>query len=68
MRLRERSVLDEIERDALDSNVPVADTLRKVVALGGKVGSTELREWASRELRGYIGTDAELPGYRKPAQ
>src|SRR2546423_9797079 len=23
-------------------------------------------EWASRELRGYAGTDAELPDYRKP--
>jgi hypothetical protein len=67
MRLRERSLLDEIERDALNSDVPVTDTLRKVIALGGKVGSTELREWASRELRGYTGTGAELPSYRKPS-
>jgi hypothetical protein len=36
------------------------------MALGGQVRSTELREWANRELRGYIGTDVEIPEYRKP--
>jgi AbiTii len=66
MRLRERSLIDEIERDALDSGVPIANTLRKVIALGGKVGSMELREWAGLELRGYAGSDVELPEYRKP--
>jgi hypothetical protein len=43
------------------------DTLRKVIALGGRVGSPELREWASQELHGYVGSDVELPGYRKVA-
>jgi hypothetical protein len=66
MRSRQRSLLDEIERDALNSEAGLADTLRKVIALGGKVGSTELREWASRELRGYLGAGAELPAYRRP--
>src|SRR5688500_10085872 len=58
--------LDEIERDALSSDAPIAATLRKVVALGGRVGSPQLRDWASRELHGY-GGDVELPAYRKPA-
>jgi hypothetical protein len=57
------SLLDQIERDALDSNVKVADALRKCVALGGQAKSTELRMWASRELRGYSGSD-DLPDYR----
>jgi hypothetical protein len=66
VRLRERSLLDEIQREALDSSASLADVLRKVVALGGEAGSAELRGWASRELRGYVGTDDDLPPYRKP--
>ena len=38
--------------------------LRKVIALGGQAGSAELRDWATRELRGY-GADDEIPEYRK---
>lgn len=66
MRTRERSLLDQVQIGALDSSVPLADTLRKVVALGGETGSEELRGWASRELRGYGGS-VELPEYRRPA-
>jgi hypothetical protein len=67
VRTRERTLLDQIQTGALDSSVPLADTLRKVVALGGETGSEELRGWASRELRGYGGSDVELPEYRRPA-
>jgi hypothetical protein len=63
---RDGNLLAEVQRDALDGNVPLADTLRKLVALGGQAGSVQLPEWASRELRGYASTDAELPHYRKP--
>jgi AbiTii len=67
VRTQERTLLDQIQTGALDSSVPLADTLRKVVALGGETGSEELRGWASRELRGYGGSDVELPEYRRPA-
>jgi len=66
MGARERSLIDEIERDAL-GDAPLAGALRKLVALGGQAGSTELREWASRELRGYADSDVDLPDYRRPA-
>ena len=56
------TLLQEIERDALDGGAPLADVLRKCIALGGQTGSTALREWARRELDGY--GDAELPPYR----
>jgi hypothetical protein len=29
------SLLAEVQRDALDADVPLSDTLRKLVALGG---------------------------------
>jgi hypothetical protein len=67
VRPRDRNLIEQIEKDALDSSIPLADTLRMLIALGGQTGSTELREWASRELRGYIGSGLELPEYRKPA-
>lgn len=66
MRLRDRNLIDQIEGDALSNDVPVAQTLRKLIALGGQAGSAELRDWASRELRGYKGSGVDIPQYRKP--
>lgn len=43
------SLLAEVERDLLDGK-PLADLLRKCVILGGRSGSHELRDWASKEL------------------
>nr|WP_227579752.1 hypothetical protein [Cellulomonas xiejunii] len=51
---------------ALDSTRPLADALRAAVAAAGKLGSTELRQWATRELNGYE-EPIDLPDYRKVA-
>jgi hypothetical protein len=59
---RDATLLDQIEDDAVNGR-PIADTLRKTVILGGKAGSTALRDWATRELKGY-GPDDDLPEYR----
>jgi AbiTii len=64
VKTRTDRLLGEIEAGALDSSTPIADVLRKVIALGGKAGSTELRDWATRELNGYRPGD-ELPAYRQ---
>ncbi|HCX86325.1 MAG TPA: hypothetical protein DHV14_14570 [Micrococcales bacterium] len=53
-----------IQRQALDSAVPVADTLRLCIALGGQLGSPELIEWAKCELNGYAEL-LEVPQYRR---
>ncbi len=50
--------------EAIVAHEPIAATLRLCILLGGQSGSTELREWASRELSGYHGVD-DLPAYRK---
>jgi hypothetical protein len=60
---RTQSLVEEIERDALDSATSLADALRKCIALGGHSGSTDLREWAARELNGYE-RPSEVPDYR----
>lgn len=55
-----RGLLGDIENDLL-SDRPIADVLRKVVILGGRAGSAELRDWASQELKGFSGVEAEVP-------
>ncbi|MCZ2110076.1 MAG: hypothetical protein LC118_11010 [Dehalococcoidia bacterium] len=60
---RSQNLLHQIEADALDSKADVLAALRKCVALGGQSGSEALREWATRELKGYHGV-SELPEYR----
>ena len=59
----DRSLVDEIESDALNDSVSVATALRKCVSLGGRSGSEALRDWATRELQGYTPED-DLPSYR----
>jgi hypothetical protein len=56
-------LISQIENDALDEGVSVATALRKCIVLGGKSGSEQLRDWATRELQGYHGRD-DLPAYR----
>jgi hypothetical protein len=56
-------LLQDIQSGALDSRVSITALLRKVIALGGQAGSAELRDWATKELRGYDPED-ELPSYR----
>jgi hypothetical protein len=65
---RDSDLIADIEQDALDEGASIAGALRKCVVLGGKSGSTKLRDWATRELKGYYGED-DLPSYRVvPAQ
>jgi AbiTii len=59
-------LLQEIDEEAPDHRAPIADVLRKAIALGDKAGSAELRDWATHELLGYAHGD-ELPQYRRIA-
>ncbi|MEV4374960.1 hypothetical protein AB0J71_48495 [Nonomuraea sp. NPDC049637] len=63
MNTRDTDLLAEIRRDVIDSNVPIEDILRKCVIMGGDADSENLRQWASRELRGY-GEGEQVPAYR----
>lgn len=58
-----RDPLSSIQAGALDPTSDLATVLRHCLALGGETGSTRLREWASRELKGY-GAEDDLPPYR----
>lgn len=61
---RDQSLMQQIETDLLEG-APLSDVLRKIIVLGGRANSGELRDWASRELNGYAGVSDPIPSYRK---
>ncbi|NTW38689.1 MAG: hypothetical protein HGA44_02195 [Cellulomonadaceae bacterium] len=54
---------ERIQQQALDSSIPLADTLRLCIAVGGRLNAPGLIKWANAELDGY-GVENELPEYR----
>lgn len=58
------SIVLELQRDALDRNVPITDLLRKALVVSRKLHQTNLQEWIESELNGYQG-DLEIPDYRE---
>ncbi|QKC95926.1 AbiTii domain-containing protein [Mesorhizobium sp. NZP2298] len=55
-------LVEEIQRDALNPNVPVSTILRKVKLAAAKLKLTKIEDWVEHELNGYGTT--ELPDYR----
>ncbi len=55
-------LIQEIQRDALDPNVPTDALLRRVKLAAAKLNLENLEKWVEQELNGYSG---ELPSYRK---
>src|SRR5437016_5730761 len=45
--------LEELRKDALDSQVPLSTALRRAYAFGHQVKATALVEWIGNELNGY---------------
>lgn len=65
MSSRPIGLLAQIEAGVLDDSVSLSSLLQKIIVLGGKAGSEKMREWARHELNGYVGSDVELPEYRR---
>jgi hypothetical protein len=53
----------ELQRDALDSGVPISDLLRKALVVARKLDIPEFEEWTTSELSGYPDR-AQVPAYR----
>lgn len=58
------SLVQEIQRDALDPKVGVSDLLRKALVVSTKLKIGEDTAWIKAELSGYSG-EATLPDYRE---
>lgn len=63
MEVKMDSVILELQRDALNRNVPISDLLRKALIIAHKLGIKEFETWISKELNGYGDRD-EVPQYR----
>lgn len=57
------SLLREIQKDAVNSNVSVSDLLRKCKILAYRLGNEEFKSWVEFELNGYE-FDHLVPEYR----
>ncbi len=55
------SLVDEIQREAIDESFPVSALLRKVKLAAFKLGLGDVESWVSDELNGY---DGKTPDYR----
>lgn len=56
-------LLNEIQRDALDSSVDTTSLLRKCMVLAARLENKNFRKWVNHELYGYHARD-DLPDYR----
>jgi AbiTii len=54
----------ELQSDALNSNIPVSELLRKALVVSKKLGVSNIEEWLNNELNGY-GLDSDIPPYRE---
>jgi hypothetical protein len=56
------SIIEELQRGALDRNTPVSDLLRMAKVISVKLSLPDLAKWVEYELNGYGMT--EVPAYR----
>jgi hypothetical protein len=55
------SMIEQIQRDAVDDRVPVSTLLRKMKLAAAKLGLGTIEDWVQSELNGY---DGPVPEYR----
>jgi hypothetical protein len=55
------TIVEQIQRDALDPSVSVSTLLRRVKLAAAKLGLGQVENWVEQELNGYSST---LPEYR----
>jgi AbiTii len=60
---KREGLLAQIEAGVLDDTMALSSLLQKCIVLGGQAGSEKMRDWARRELNGYVGAQT-VPDYR----
>jgi len=58
-----KSLIEQLQADALDRSVPITALLRKAKAAAVKLGARDFAAWVDRELFGYA-DDEKVPEYR----
>jgi hypothetical protein len=59
-----KSIVSELQTEALDREVQITDLLRKSLLVARKLKVTDIEEWIELELNGY-GVADKIPKYRK---
>jgi len=59
-----KSLVLELQREAMNSNSSMSDVLRKAMVVATKLKVQDLKAWVETELKGYT-KDQEIPSYRK---
>ena len=59
-----KSLVLELQREAMNPNSSMSDVLRKAMVVATKLKVQDLKAWVETELKGYI-KDQEIPSYRK---
>ena len=60
------SLVAQLQKEVVDSGVPISDILRKAKILASQLKNKEFKRWIDAELKGYDNVD-NLPDYRKVA-
>lgn len=58
-----KPIVIELQHDALKSEIPVSDLLRKAFVVARKLKLSDFESWIKLELEGYLG-NADVPDYR----
>ena len=58
------SIVIELQKEALDGDIPLSDLLRKALIVARKLKIKEFDDWISKELEGYS-DNSEIPDYRE---
>ena len=59
------TIVEQLQTEALATNIPVSTLLRKVKLVATKLGLPHVNDWVESELNGYECKWGELPEYRK---
>lgn len=57
------SIIQGLQKDALNPNFKISDLLRKAYVIAKKLNLTEFESWITKELNGYLEKD-DFPEYR----
>lgn len=59
-----KSVIIQLQEEALDKEMPLSDLLRKAFVVARKLGLSDFQTWVEKELNGYD-EGADIPAYRE---
>jgi len=57
------SLIDQLQRSAMDTSLPLSTVLRQALVVAKKLGLTDFEKWITKEMQGYESV-SDVPDYR----